>query len=254
MPEGHLITRYARQQEAALGGRVVRLDSPQGRFDPTPFAGRVLRDVQAHGKRLFYGFEGPGPGFIHVHLGLRGFYLHTDDPDLPARGGTRLRLTGPHDAFSLVAPMTCEAVDTATHDALVAALGPDPLRPAEPDGAPAVRAEAVRRLVAAGAPVATALTDQSVWAGIGNAWRAELLFLAGIDPARAVTEDEAGRLWDLAVELLEPAVEAGQVVSDPSAPDERWVYKRETCRRCDAPVRRWTLASRVVHACPVEQL
>ena len=43
--------------------------------------------------------------------------------------------------------------------------------------------------------------------------------------------------------------DAGQVVSDPGAPDERWVYKRERCRRCAAAVRTWTLASRTAYAC-----
>ena len=75
----------------------------------------------------------------------------------------------------------------------------------------------------------------------------------GVDPARRATPDEAGLLWDLAVEHLRLGVEAGQVVSDVAAPDERWVYKRETCRRCGTPVRSWTLAGRTAYACPVDQ-
>ncbi|MGI4895776.1 MAG: hypothetical protein ACRYF3_11755 [Janthinobacterium lividum] len=130
----------------------------------------------------------------------------------------------------------------------MAGLGPDPLR-----AGAAAREQAAHRLAGARGVVGAALLDQSIWAGIGNGWRAELLFLTGIDPRRRVDEAEAGELWDLACHHLALAVEAGQLVSDASAPDERWVYKRKTCRRCDAPVRSWTLAGRTAWMCPVEQ-
>ncbi|MER7475180.1 hypothetical protein ABT351_31430, partial [Micromonospora sp. NPDC000018] len=91
-------------------------------------------------------------------------------------------------------------------------------------------------------------------ANAGNAWRAELLFLAGLAPdARAVASATAHRLWDLAVRHLALGRDAGQVVSDPAAPDERWVYKRTTCRRCGASVRTWELGGRTAYACPVDQ-
>ena len=95
-----------------------------------------------------------------------------------------------------------------------------------------------------------------MWAGLGNAWRGALLFLAGVDPARpvaALRAAEAGALWDLAVGLLPLGREAGQVVSDPAAPDERWVYKRQACRRCGAPVRTSAVGGRTAYACPAEQ-
>jgi len=248
VPEGHLLHRYGREHSAALAGRAVAASSPQGRFDARPFDGHVVRGVEVWGKHLFYDVE-DAPA-LHVHLGHDGFFLRTDDPSLPPRAGTRLRLATSEVAFSLVAPMRCEAMTPGARDTLVAGLGPDPLR----DTGPAARAEAVRRLCAKRAPVGTALLDQAVWAGLGNAWRAELLLLAGTDPARRVTdEDEAGRIWDLAVVHLALGVEAGLVVSDPDAPTERWVYKRESCRRCGAPVRTWQLGGRTTYACPVEQ-
>ena len=245
MPEGHLLHRHAREQDGALAGRAVRVSSPQGRFDAGPFDGRPLRGVRAVGKNLLYAFDGAPT--VHVHLGMRGLFLRYGSwPDSPPRG-TRLLLGADAAAFALLAPTTCEALDDAQRDALLAALGPDPLDPA------ASREEAVRRLVGARSSAGAALLEQSVWAGIGNAWRAELLFLAGVDPARRVDEQEAGRLWDLAVRHLELGAEAGQVVSDPSAPDERWVYKRGTCRRCGAPVRVARVGGRTSYACPVER-
>ncbi|NAZ86130.1 DNA-formamidopyrimidine glycosylase family protein [Kineococcus indalonis] len=245
MPEGHLLHRHAREQHAALAGRAVRAASPQGRFDAAPFDGHRLESVRAAGKNLLYAFDG-APA-VHVHLGVRGLFLRYDAwPASPPRG-TRFLLGADGAAFALIAPSTCEALDDAQRRALLASLGPDPLDPA------ASREEAVRRLVGARGPVGAALLEQSVWAGIGNAWRAELLFLAGVDPARRAGEDEAGRLWDLAVRHLQLGVEAGRVVSDPGAPDERWVYKREACRRCGAPVRVAPVGGRTSYACPVEQ-
>lgn len=246
MPEAHAIHRHARDQREALAGQVLRVTSPQGRFEAGPFDGHRLQDVQAHGKNLLYTFD--GAPVLHVHLGLRGFFLRTDDLALPPRGGTRVRLAGDSTAFSLVAPSRCEAIGDLAREELLASLGPDPLR----EG-PGAREDAARWLAGAKGVVGAALLDQSVWAGIGNGWRAELLFLAGTAPDRRVTEAEAGGLWDLACHHLALGLEAGQIVSDASAPDERWVYKRETCRRCGAPVRSAPLAGRTAWVCPRDQ-
>jgi endonuclease-8 len=254
VPEGHLVHRYADEQRAVLAGRVVRASSPQGRFDAAPYDRARLVEVEALGKHLIYAFDGLDP--IHVHLGLRGLFLRYDDPAAPVRGATRLLLRGPDGvAFGLVAPMTCETLPAAREAALRSSLGPDPLAPAAAadESRDAVADDAVRRLTAARDPVGAAILDQAVWAGIGNAWRAELLFCAGIDPGRRVGADEARTLWDLTVRLLALGRDVGQVVSDPAHPDERWVYKRETCRACGAPVRTWQLAGRTAYACPVQQ-
>ena len=91
---------------------------------------------------------------------------------------------------------------------------------------------------------------------VGNAWRAELLFLERLDPgvpAGDLPPERARGLWDRTAALMELGAQAGQVVSDPSAPDERWVYKRETCRSCGAPVRTSQVGGRTAYACPVEQ-
>ncbi|MDO3702988.1 DNA-formamidopyrimidine glycosylase family protein [Micromonospora sp. C28SCA-DRY-2] len=246
MPEGHLIHRYAREQQAALAGQVLAVSSPQGRFDPGPYDGRRLRAVEAYGKHLLYHLDGSPT--LHVHLGMRGLFLRHDDPTAAPRAGVRLRLAGAAVAYDLIAPIRCEPLPPGGERALRASLGPDPLR------ADADPAEAVRRLAAVRGAVGAAVLDQAVWAGIGNAWRAELLFLAGLDPdTRGVGPEPARRLWDLAVRYLALGRDAGQVVSDPAAPDERWVYKRPACRRCGAPVRVWELGGRSAYACPVDQ-
>ncbi|GAA4986941.1 DNA-formamidopyrimidine glycosylase family protein [Kineococcus glutinatus] len=249
MPEGHLLHRHAREQRAALAGRVLRASSPQGRFDAAPYDGRVLAAVGAWGKNLLY--DVADAPTLHVHLGMRGLFLRYEDTTATPPRGTRLWLAGDGAAFALIAPSRCEPLTPAGRTALLASLGPDPLR----DGA-ARREEAVHRLLAARGAVGAAVVEQGVWAGLGNAWRAELLFLAGVDPARPVARldaEEAGAIWDLAVELLPLGRDAGQVVSDPAAPDERWVYKREACRRCGAPVRVSRVGGRTAYTCPAEQ-
>lgn len=252
MPEGHLLHRVAREISADLGGSVVRASSPQGRFDAAPVDGLVLVRTEAVGKHLLHLLDGGAR--VHVHLGMRGLHLRVPDLVAPPRGGVRLRLASESVAWDLVAPSVCELLDDDGVARLLAGLGPDPLRASE--DADHSEGEAVRRLRAARGAVGAAVLDQSVWAGIGNAWRAELLFLVGIDPDRpaaSLHEDEAAALWRLAREHLALGRDAGQVVSDPAAPDERWVYKRETCRSCGAAVRTWPLARRTAYACPAEQ-
>jgi len=247
VPEGHLLHRTASELSADLAGAAVSASSPQGRLDVGDLDGRVLDSAQAYGKHLFvHLLDAPS---VHVHLGMRGLFLRYPDPTEAPRKGVRLRLSGPV-AWDLIAPTTCELLDEAGVERVVGGLGPDPLRP---DADPA---EAVRRLRAARGPVGAAMVDQSVWAGVGNAWRAELLFLERLDPqlpAAALTEQQAHALWERTAALMAVGRDAGQVVSDPSAPDERWVYKRATCRSCGAAVRTGQVGGRTSYSCPAEQ-
>ena len=247
MPEGHLLHRTASEISADLAGQVVAASSPQGRFDAARVDGCTVVLAEAYGKHLLVHLQ-DAPS-VHVHLGMRGLFLRYPDPTSPPRGGVRLRLAGPV-AWDLIAPTTCELLDAAGVDRVVGALGPDPLRP------DATTDDAVDRLRAARGPVAAAIVDQAVWAGVGNAWRAELLFLARLDPATpasSLSREQAARLWELTARCMALGRDAGQVVSDPSAPDERWVYKRDTCRSCGAPVRTAQVGGRTSYSCPVEQ-
>ncbi len=247
MPEGHLLHRTAAQLSDDLAGEVVAASSPQGRFDAAPVDGCTVDRVEAYGKHLLVHLQDALA--VHVHLGMRGLFLRYPDPTAPPRGGVRLRLAGPV-AWDLIAPTTCELLDAAGTARVLGPLGPDPLRD------DATQEQAVSRLLAARGPVGAALVDQTVWAGVGNAWRAELLFLARLDPSAPVASlspEQAAHLWQLTARHLALGRDAGQVVSDPTAPDERWVYKRDTCRSCGAPVRRAQVGGRTSYSCPVEQ-
>lgn len=250
LPEGHTLHRMARTLRE-LEGRRLEVRSPQGKFAEAAarLDGRRMTDVEAYGKHLFVGF---GAESVHVHLGLQGKLLSSAPPRPPLRSA-RLRLAVPEQAHDLVAPRVCELVDGARRDEIVASLGPDPIR-ADADPARAW-AEVARRREAIGAT----LLDQGVFAGVGNVFRAEVLFLLGLDPmtpARALGAARFGELWRTLVDLMVRAMREGRIVSVPGPteglPEEqtRYVYKQASCRRCGTEVRAWPLAGRTMYTCP----
>lgn len=247
MPEGHLVHRDAVAQHTDLAGRTVTVSSPQGRLDTAPVDGRVLDRVEAYGKHLFQFFlDAPT---VHVHLGMQGLWLRHPEPATPPRKQVRLRLADTV-AYDLIAPSACELLPPDDVAALLAQLGPDPLRQdADPE-------EAVHRLRAARGSVGAVILDQGVWSGIGNAWRAELLWLCRLHPRRAAAgldPQEAHALWRAAATYLRLGQDAGQVISDPDAPAERWVYRREHCRSCGTAVATAQIGGRTAYWCPTEQ-
>ena len=250
MPEGHLIHRYARRLHAALAGGPVRASSPQGRFavEAAVLDGVPLERVEAYGKHLFAHFA--AGAVVHVHLGQAGLFLeHAGAPPTP-RPSVRLRLAGARGAFDLIAPARCALVDRATRDAVVARLGPDPVL-ADPDdpGPP-------QRLLRARTSVGVALLDQATWAGIGNAYRAELLYLLRVHPLRPASAlgGTATRLWRLACEQLRLGTEVGAIATvDGRTQATWWVYKQAACHGCGAPVEVGEIGGRTSYHCPREQ-
>jgi endonuclease-8 len=258
MPEGHTIHRLARDLNRTLGGRTVRAWSPQGRFAE----GAVLLDEQplvraeAWGKYLFCDF-GVGQ-VLHVHLGLIGKFRRRAAPPPEPVGAIRLRLEGDEATWDLSGPTRCELVPPDEQRRIVAKLGADPLR-RNPDVATA-RAKFAR----SSRPVGAYLLDQSVIAGIGNVYRAELLFLCGIHPARpasSLSDQEFDELWERTVELLRIGVRTGRIVTtDPDEigrprsrmrrEDRLYAYHREHCRRCGSEIGVLELGGRPIWYCP----
>lgn len=206
MPEGHTIHRLARAMNAAFGNTRVRLSSPQGRFEAgaTELDGWVMARAEAAGKHLFMGFaphEDTEPlRFIHIHLGLYGSWTFAGSERFhqvraigaPRKGlevtsdgswasivpgvNVRLRIRGAEGLADLTGPNQCRVIDEAEREAVLERLGPDPLRS---DADPR---EFVRRIKKSRQSIGQLLMDQRVCAGIGNIYRAELLFRARLDP------------------------------------------------------------------------
>lgn len=263
MPEGHTIHRLAAEHLRVLGGRPVRVSSPQGRFagGAALLDGRVLQGTDAHGKHLFLGFG--ESGWVHIHLGLYGTVTFGRGPAPQPVGAVRLRLESDDAHADLRGPAACELITDAEKAALHARLGPDPLRPGE-DPAPAWH-----RIRRSRTSVAALLMDQKVLAGVGNVYRAEVLFRQGIDPHRAGRDlgpAEWDALWADLVELMHAGVAAGRIdtVRPEHTPEamgrpprvddhggEVYVYRRAgmPCLVCGAPVRTETLAARNLFWC-----
>jgi formamidopyrimidine-DNA glycosylase len=180
VPEGHTIHRLARDHTPLLVGRAVSVSSPQGRFAAGAqlLDGRVVEGVEPYGKHLFYAFA--GGLLLHVHLGLYGAFVRGSGPAPEPRGALRLRLTTDEHWVDLRGPTACEVFTPSERDAVLARLGPDPLRrDADPERAWA-------RLSTSRRSVGELLMDQTVLAGVGNVYRAEALYRAGLSPFRPV--------------------------------------------------------------------
>jgi len=274
VPEGHTIHRLARDLRRDLSGRAVSASSPQGRFagGAASFDGSTLTATDAVGKHLFLRFDDrtgstDGPeSLLHIHLGLFGKLRRVRAPADPARDAIRLRLEGSEWTWDLSGPTACELIDDDGLDRLRDRLGPDPLRADADPKRFVARAGSSRR------PIGSLLLDQAVIAGVGNVYRSELCFRHGIDPrvpGRQLDPDVLHDLWDDAVALLNIGVRLGRIVTvDPAdacvqparstaarlTRDQRlYVYRRQSCLRCGAPVEWFDLANRRAYACPVEQ-
>ena len=265
MPEGHTIHRHARRQREALVGQRIALTSPQGRFaaGAQRLNGRRLETIDAHGKHLFYQWD--SGDVLHVHLGLFGkFKVHRSDPPPPPTENTRLTMRAGQANVYLAGPTICEVISPDEEQAVRSRLGPDPLRNGSPaKGIEQFAANLARRTI----PVGAVLLDQTAIAGIGNVYRAEALFLTGIEPripAKSLSSESVAQLWRTSSKLLKQGERAGRIITvdpaevgarrrrDLSREERLYVYGRhgEPCRRCSSPIALAEMANRRIWWCP----
>jgi DNA-formamidopyrimidine glycosylase len=260
MPEGHTLHRLAREQQKLFGGQVVRASSPQGRFadGAALIDGRVLRRTEAWGKHLLHHYTG-GP-LLHVHLGLYGKFTGGRGEPPEPRGALRLRLVNGERWTDLRGPTACEIFEPPQRRELLARLGPDPLRRDADAG------RAFTRLSRSKTPIAALLMDQKVVAGIGNVYRAELLFRHRLDPlrpGRLVDESTWVAMWADLVTLMSAGVRTGRIVTVriEDRPRTRgrltreesvYVYRRTglPCRICGTEIHTEVVVGRNLFWCP----
>ncbi len=143
---------------------------------------------------------------VHIHLGLYGAFTELTAPLPEPVGQVRLRIESEETGTDLRGPTACELYHPTDLDALIARLGPDPLRrDADPERAWAAISRSSR-------PIGALLMDQKVIAGIGNVYRAEVLFRAGIDPMRPgnrLLRSEFDEMWHDLVALMKVGVRRG---------------------------------------------
>lgn len=262
MPEGHTIHRLARDHTRQFAGQKMIVTSPQGRFESEAelLSGRKLLAAEAHGKHLFYRFGArrkADHSLVHIHLGLYGkFRLHKNPAPEP-RGAVRVRMIGKEKSFDLNGPNCCEILSLDKYEVLLNRLGQDPLRD---DADPELVWERIRK---SRTPIGTMLLNQAVIAGVGNVYRADILFLLGIHPERlcnSIERETFEELWALTVKLLNVGVKYNRIITanhealgkTPSRLNarERLVcYKKTRCIECGARIRKWTLGARTMYAC-----
>ncbi|MFD9542416.1 Fpg/Nei family DNA glycosylase [Streptomyces sp. NPDC060022] len=279
MPEGHTIHRLAADHRERFEGGPVRVSSPQGKFSDSAalLDGRTLTGVDAHGKHLFLGFGGhgsegrgsdrrsfDGPGWVHIHLGLFGKLGFGTTPAPPPTDTLRLRLVNDAHYADLRGPTTCALITEPEKRAIHDRLGPDPLRTGE-DGE-----RAWQRISRSRVTVAALLMDQKVVAGVGNVYRAEVLFRHGIDPYRLgkdLTRREWDAIWSDLGELMREGVRNNRIdtvrpehlpeaMGRPPRVDDHggevYVYRRarQACHICGTGIRTADLAARNLFWCP----
>ena len=292
MPEGNEIHRWAERHEAAFAGKAVRVDGPQGRFtDSDLIDGRKLRRVLAVGKHLGYDFG--KDRILHVHLGLRGDFAEGSGPLPAVRGALRLRIwnaaavkrpvapgvskrhawyseddgTG-HTAAGKLAwielrgPTDCSIYSEEKWQTLLERLGPDPLNGDGPS-------KMITRVRKSKKAIGALLMEQDVAAGVGNIYRAELLFRAQLNPftpGREIEEKTLRSIWKEAGLLMKAGMVDRRIVTTKPAdrPHRRgkslkeeahYVYRRQgrPCFICGTKILTEVMAGRNLFWCPVCQ-
>ena len=248
MPEGDIVWFTAGRLREALAGRpLTRSDFRVPRHATADLSGQTVTEVASRGKHLLIRTDAGLT--VHTHLKMEGSWRITPAPARAPRD-PRIRLLLLNDDFQ-AAGYRLGVVDllrTRDEARVTGHLGPDLLGP-DWDVA-----EAVRRLEREpDRPIAEALLDQSNLAGIGNLYKAEVLFLTGVSPFRPVGEvPDLPGMVTLAQELLDANKDRIDQVTTGSARARTWVYGRRglPCRRCGTRIESQTQGERVTFWCP----
>jgi endonuclease-8 len=291
MPEGNEIHRWAERHTVAFAGKKVRVEAPAGsRFaDAEALDGKKLVGVRAVGKHLGYDFG--KDRILHIHLGMYGDFTEGTGPLPPEKGALRVRIydpvavkksataedSKPHRWYSeddgsdagdpreiawveLRGPTDCTVYTEVQWKALEDRLGPDPL-----NGDPAD--EFVDRAGKRKTAIAALLMDQTVAAGVGNIFRAELLFRAKQNPFTPGTEVPKKTLeaiWKDAIPLMKAAMVDRRIITTkpkdrptkktglPLKEEAHYVYRRQgkPCLVCGTKIKTMVMAGRNLFWCP----
>ncbi len=235
MPEGDSIYRAAQALHRALAGRTVTsfetVLPKLARIDEdAPVKGRAIERVKAAGKNLIIEFS--GDLHLHTHMKMTGswhIYRPGERWQRPRRDMRIVISTDEYVAVAFTVPVAeFHSGRSLARQTDLRSMGPDLL------GETFDREETLRRIRARpDEEIANVLLNQRVLAGIGNIWKSETLFAAGIDPFTRVADlDDAKleRIVDNARKLLVHSAKGRSTFA---------VYSRggDPCRRCGTPIR-----------------
>ncbi|SFI29421.1 MULTISPECIES: Fpg/Nei family DNA glycosylase [Microbacterium] len=240
--------------------------SANGRMGQTNQRGTDLAPIlDDAGENSLSSIGAPRRTRVHVRMSeqTQGLGEDGDEWPPPVVGQVRLRLLTDTTCADLRGPTACVLQTPDEVGATIAKLGPDPLVDDPAEGEERFTAVVRRKPTS----IALLLMDQSVVGGIGNVYRAELLFRARLNPhtpGREVPEEIVRQIWRDWVRLLAIGVETGQMMTmddlDPAAyrlamanrDDRHWVYRRAglPCRVCGTAIVLEELAARKLYWCP----
>ena len=264
MPEGDTVWNTARVLDRALRGSVIRhSDFRVPTLATVDLSQWRVRGCGSRGKHLLLRLTGPADSLLmtlHSHLRMDGAWR------VYSAGET---WRGPaHEIRTVLRTLATVAVGYRLHDlalvptedeqTLVGHLGPDLLgSPDEVGGWD--QDEAVRRLRAhPDVTIAEALLDQRNLAGIGNLYKAEVLFLRGIHPRTPIVEvSNLEGVVELAHRLL--LSNRGRWTQATTGSlrrgEQSYVYGRggASCRRCGTRIEQDSLGERITFWCPTCQ-
>lgn len=257
MPELLEVEAYRRVAGRTIGRRITRVDAPDGWFckgvDPAVLAavltGRTVTATRRRGKLLLLDTDGPVLG---VRFGMTGRLLvdgtapierleyasGRDDPSwhrfglIFAGGGT----------LAVVDPRRLGGVSL---DPDVELLGPDALT---------VGVAGLRDLLdGSQAPLKARLMDQARLAGLGNLLCDEMLWRAGLDPARPAGSLSPAEHRRLHRHLRSVLVELGERGGSHAGDLHRSRRPGATCPRCGTELERRAVGGRTTYSCPQHQ-
>ena len=250
MPEGDTVWHTAATLRQNLAGlTLTRCDVRVPRFATVDLTGRVVDEVCSRGKHLFIRV---GPASIHSHLKMDGSWRVTSQAK---RANHRVRIILEASDIRAVGIDlgVLEILDRAHDGDVVEHLGPDLLGD---DWDPKVAA--ANLTARPDRPIAEALLDQRVLAGIGNVYCNELCFVSGhlpTAPLSAVTDPH--RLVSRARDMLWANRFRWNrcTTGDTRTGRQLWVYGRagQSCRRCRTPINYDDRGDRVAYWCPACQ-
>jgi endonuclease-8 len=260
MPEGDTIHRIAASLAPRLTGKTLLRVTTQGLARDV--AGQRVTSVAAHGKHLV--IELDGGDYLRAHLGMNGRFRAYDrarGDALLARmspGRVSLALVTDDGVYLWIGAPTIEVARRRAplHGMAVAALGPDVLGDDfDPRIAAARAAEQPARRIA------DVLLDQRIAAGIGNIYKTEALFAAGVDPRTPVARLDPATLeaiYTAARRLMQARVgPAGSLQGMPRNAAEHQIYSRtgQPCPRCGNSIACYSLGEppRWTWSCPTCQ-
>ncbi|WP_154096547.1 Fpg/Nei family DNA glycosylase [Microbacterium testaceum] len=239
--------------------------SANGRMGQTNQRGTGLDDepiLDAAGENSLTSIGAPRRARVRMSEQTTGLEEQNEWPP-PVVGQVRLRLLTDTTCADLRGPTACVLQTPDEVQATIAKLGPDPLVDDLAEGEERFTATVRKKPT----PIGLLLMDQAVVSGIGNVYRAELLFRARQNPhtpGRDVPEEVVRGIWRDWATLLPIGVETGQMMTmdglDPAAyrramarrADRHWVYHREglPCRVCGTSIVMEEAAGRKLYWCP----